>query len=132
RGLRASWVCSDLARQRTAHRAMAGDAMIWLVLVFTLVVVGYAEGAERFASPTPSGGVPCTNSSAPCSVATALRVVLCGDTVTLLSGVYLGTSQMLSVSSGSTPNGYNCTASRPVLVRSQSRWWSDLRWPRQP
>ena len=56
------------------------------------------RAVERFASPTGSDlNAPCTNPNAPCSMAAALQQLVCGDTLTLKSGTYRGSSSLLLV-----------------------------------
>jgi hypothetical protein len=74
----------------------------------------------RYASPTGSGSA-CTNSGTPCTVATALSQMQCGDTLTLQNGTYataLGAA-VLEITSSTAPSATSC-ASSPATVQAET------------
>src|SRR4051794_37516808 len=65
-------------------------SLLSLAAVTALVLAPAAASAanNRFASPSPSGSEPCTDSSHPCSIDTAVNGAVSGDDITLLPGTY--------------------------------------------
>lgn len=93
---------------------------ILFVIVALLMSLGYAEAATRYAGPSGSG-TSCTNSSTPCTVATALSQIVCGDTLVLQNGTYTGTSQMLLVNSSHVGgSGLVCSSGTRVTVQAET------------
>jgi hypothetical protein len=106
-------------------------------LAFVMLAVGAASctirieprvPVERFAAPTPAGtGSPnaCTAEGSPCTIARALQIAVCGDTITVLNGTYAGPG----LPNGGSANllalpihvpGKSCTPSTRITVRAKN------------